>query len=777
MTTPAAEPDPDAAPEAAGAARKGAGQRDHGEAERQDGRGEEADDAQPQDDSEQLTLDISELLRLWDESARGRQSLRGIRANAGTIGMGDQAITVGGPVGAIYYGAGPHAGRRVWTDQSAELGELRAALVEAPLPDGGTSRSRLVELLGKHTTVILAGAAGSGRESLALCALADALPAGSRVAVFLGNELSQLDASDFEAGAGYVINAAAPSLQRDLDRFVQTVSGFAEKQGARVVLIADDGTAQRWAGSLEVVRHQAPEFRAVFDALLVRRHHVSGDQVTNLLDPLLDAVAKRSLTEVATVARLVAQALADGRAPEAELDEHMRRVVLDRLREPLERAAAEQPARETSIRLFRRAFLIALAVGNDLPLDVITSTAIDFAGQLAGRAPGPRRWSLHFEPTDDLLDWASAHRVEGVEDEDDRRDGDDDSPGRVSFRYPNMPAIVLDAVWHAHHLARDALLNWLSELAVKRVPGVWAEPVRLRAAQAVGHLATHDFDQILADVVEPWIARSLSGQRAAARAAEAMIDNPAIADRAWEQVRRWSGGGREHRMAALFVYGAGLAKDRVPEALDLARTVAGLGAGVLTKAGTRRGWARAEHHAVASVLHSAATAGCVAEVVEILTGWLADLDEIRAQLENMAMRGRLDGRGPSLIPGHAAYCWLLLVGDGRAHGSRGPLLAYVAADAARWDLFERLWRLALITPGAAPNAWRFLRSWIEECADDRFQARFAGELLNRLESDRRMSCQLSFYAGLWVRDWARTGQSIRAREIVSNVLGRKDDGR
>jgi|GEM_PF-5915060 len=744
-------------------------------------RDEDPDDRQPSDNISQFESTVEDFLRSWAESERGRQSLRGVRGNSGAVGMGDDSIAVNGSVGAIYQFTGQRAepGRPLRVSP-AELLTLAAVLV--PSDSGGeSSRSRLVGQLrvgGKEGgRGIVAGRAGSGRTSVALCALADMLPAGSRLAtVRPGPGLLDLDAECFASYEGFVVDLGdQPDGDSDLDTVVSRVDGWVEKHGAAVVIICTETMGAQWADQFAVVQHVAPDRRQVFDSLLRGREGISDTRIADLPDSLLAASAGRSLTGVSLVAELVARALREDRQPEFYLDGHVRRSVREKLRAPLAEPEDERrPVRARNWRLFRRSFLIALAVGNGLPLDTITEQAISLAGTLAGRGGDARRWSLHFEATDELLTWADAVATDGEGAGADARARLGSGAGGVRFGYPDLPAIVLDTVWDEHHLLREPLLRWLGDLAVTGAGGPRARPMWLRSAQAVGHVAARDFDRVMVDVIEPWISESLAGQRAAARAIEAMTDNPATADQAWECVGRWSGADRDHRMTALFAYGALQSPERVPEALEFARSAVELGAGVLARTGTRKGAARVEHFAVASVLHSAAAVGCVDRVVEVLSGWLAEVEPGAAPgggRAGPAARVSSWGRVPvSLLPRNIAHCWLLLVGDGRVDGSRRRLLAHFEDADLPADLFERLWRLALSCQGPAPSAWRLLRTWLEEGTADPLQSAALGRLLRYLAWRSDLAWQVRFYVRMWREAWVRSGRHAEASRLVLDVF-------
>ncbi|WP_239381990.1 ATP-binding protein [Frankia sp. CIT1] len=718
-----------------------------------------ADPASSSDSDDEFGYDVEGNRRLRAEAERGHRSLHG------TIGMGDGSITVGGAVGTININAGRRVGPRAREVGAGTIARLRTVLVEFRAGLGvTTSRQELADQLRHSPVRLLVGPDGSGRTSLALCALADVLPEGAGVALFdPGTDPSRLTATSLRTGYGYVFDVTAAARRDGFDLLVDELTRLARFHRAWFVLTVDTTAGATVLIRGDAVRHEMPERADVLKILLHRQYACREDQIKGLPPSVFSALDGAPLRRVAQIAALVASALRDGSPADAYLDEQVRRHTAYLLADPLRGIPPEDlPRSAEAVRLFRRAFLVALAVCNDMPLDLVIRAANRLRDILTDGRPGMRVGTSFTEPTAALLEWVEASPID--------RDGDDTpagNAGRVRFRNPAMAGAVLDLVWDEHHLTQTALRHWLTELALVGAHGAEPEAVRVRAAQAVGRFATHDFDLIMAELVEPWIRRSRSGQRAAAWTVAAMIEYPLIADRAWEQVRRWSGQGDRWRTTALLVYATAPGASRTEEALELVRRTA-----AVPLRQNRQPLAFAME-----VVYAVASAGGIEQVFDLLDQWVQEIEQVRER----AIRLRLRLRGsyetqlrlrPPTVFYYAAGCLLYLASDdGPDDGTRWALDGHVGTDPHRREIHDELWRLLLTAPVLAALGWPLLRTWCME-ADTRPQrAGATADLLIRLANHGELVKRLRFYADLWWADWRNSGGHPAAQNLINDIFG------
>ncbi|WP_322747085.1 MULTISPECIES: ATP-binding protein [unclassified Frankia] len=714
-----------------------------------------ADPAGSSDD--EFGYDVEGNRRLRAEAERGHRSLHG------TIGMGDDSITIGGSVGTININPGRRVGPRAREVGAGTIARLRTVLVEySPAPGVATSRQRLADRLRYSPVGLLVGPDGSGRTSLALCALADILPEGAGVALFdPGTDPGRLTATDLRAGYGYVLDVTAAARRDGFDLLVDELTRLARFQRAWFVLAIDAAVGATVLTGGDVVRHEMPERADVLKILLDRQYACRADQISGLPPSVFSALDGAPLRRVAQIAALVAAALRDRAPADAYLDKQVRRQTAGLLADPLRGIAQEDlPRSAEAVRLFRRAFLVALAVCNDMPLDLVIRAANRLRDVLTDGRPGMRVGTSFTEPTAALLVWVEASPVD--RDEDDTPAG---NAGRVRFRNPAMAGAVLDLVWDEHHLTQTALRHWLTELALVGAHGAEPEAVRLRAAQAVGRFATHDFDLIMAELVEPWIRRNRSGQRAAAWTVEAMIGYPLITDRAWERVQRWSGQGDRWRTAALLVYATAPGASRTGEALELVRRTA-----AVPFRQNRQPLAFAME-----VVYAVASAGGMEQVFDLLDQWVQEIEQVRERIIRLRLRGSYETQlriRPPTVFYYAAGCLLYLASDdGPDGGTRWALNGHVGTDPHRQKIHDELWRLLLTAPVLATLGWPLLRTWCEEADTKPERAEATVDLLIRLTNHGELVKRLRFYADLWWADWRTSGDHPAAQSLINDIFG------
>lgn len=694
---------------------------------------------------------------------RGRRNFspgpspRTVRDSSGVFTAGDSSPSVGvafGPVvGSINVGLGgrSHLVQQVSREHLDKTATGFALEVRA---DGTTILDELIGRIRNFQVAVVTGRPGCGRTAMARYGLHAVLPRAERIAMFsLGRQPDQLREMNLSEAAGYVVDIGVALRRRPLDEVVDDLAGHAERDRVRMVVVVDEVQLPEGWARYPLVRHTAPDHARVLVQLLTRVYGRSDRELGSVRE-LLRGIEPVTMAGLAEAAQAIAAALDADAPPDSYLRNVVRRRTAQKFDQPVEADEADSGGgddggttgmtRAERIHAFRRCFMLAAAAFNGLPLTLVTWTAAQLSNILRADDPdAPAISNLFAQPVEPLLEWLEADLAPA---------SDVATPDRLELRNPVTADVILEHVWTSHHLANGSIITWLDELArIRRDRPLQPDEVRLRAAQAVGRLATYDFSRAVR-TIEAWIrSGTVSGLQATSWAVEVMVDDPRIATEVWGQVRDWSLRGQVWRRAALIVYAVGLPSEEVDSALDLARRVAPRPADL--------------DYAVAAVLHSAVLAGAEDEVFATLVVWVQQIQYAREQGRRLRMADRFELR--SGLVAHAART-LLLLGGGRDDGTRDRLLRAAAVDPELGAAVVDLWRLALTDPALTERAAHLLGAWLCDADSDDPLAGECARLLAALASDRPLRSRLRFHARRWITDWA--GSYPTAERLLRTAL-------
>ncbi|KIE23943.1 hypothetical protein LK08_27325 [Streptomyces sp. MUSC 125] len=294
-----------------------------------------------------------------------------------------------------------------------------------------------------------------------------------------------------------------------------------------------------------------------------------------------------------------------------------------------------------------------------------------------------------------------------------------DNPRRVRLAEPELVPVVIEVIWHGLGWLREPLLGWLRRLA-----GDQLERVRSRAAVIAGLLLRHDFDSVYRDLVRDW-ARSSSvrdRQNAALAMAAAMAaDDPWLTERVNRQVADWATSPRRWLQdSAARAYGTPVGTRNVPATLQALQALGG----------------RAALARYVSVAYAAAalflTADGADPIADALGRWIcADNDH---------------------LPRHAVRTLLVLgpYAVGPELPSRPKLVDLAMGDPRRRQALVLLWQRALIDPAHSGQAWQLVRQWLLAADEDEDLAVFLDEFMEQVCVPRLVS-RARFHLGRWAR--------------------------
>ena len=370
---------------------------------------------------------------------------------------------------------------------------------------------------------------------------------------------------------------------------------------------------------------------------------------------------------------------------------------------------------------YRRALVLSLAVLNGMSYDAVARAATLLERRWQAQEPAPAAGSRRRpEPRRERLKAARArlrHEVRNA------RFG----PGLVeiaSFWDPGYPERILRHYWQEHDYDRDVLLDWLRDVAddVEVAVGI-------RAAGAVGFLATFAFDTVRRDVIVPWAGSGKGDERELAVAALAIPARTAeTSARTIRLVAYWaSREGDAQCMAAVRALGGsvGAVLDPGPDAL-LAKLAVDANGRLATAIGDSVG----ELLAVAAPERQRA-------LLELLAAWA---DEPRR------------GRQAAGVLGFLQVAWSRWIRE--EDGPAWPLLLWLAdRDATMATAVRKVWRISLIAPDTDNAVPAVLRSWASAAESVPDMRRAFVDLFTGVPETERQAKLLRFHA-----DQLRTGK-------------------
>lgn len=746
--------------------------------------GEDADDEQATPSSpaaepaEQLDVPDSpgtDAFRRRDRAVRrerhnSRQSLSGTAQGAQATGEG--MATVSGDnwrIGVLNMFAteGPPPLRdgplsRAWLRTQRILYVETEAFKELVDMEGQPGRLR------RERVQILYGREGTGRTTTALLSLAAIVdkpgtteqpasddmaedsqdPDRSRVRVLLSDtELVDIPTDDLIKGCGYLLDRSSVSSPDRVDlATLRRLRQVADCHQIFLVVVVDDRARLDRANLREhLVEQDRPDPREVYER---HRDHLLGD-TTMPTSSRFESELRRELEATSAPAQVVdlARVLVDEAKRQLTADELLKVLwvrLLARARSKLANPFKSYEVTDAVEALRRRALLLACLVLDGLPLATVTNAAAQLAVELHERQnPGePLPLPIFGSAIDELLDYAEAS------DHPPQTAGPQDGLTRRVWMRPGLPAAVLETAWRHYDAVRGPLIAWLQSLAAQRQDPT----LQVRAAAAVGKLATYDFEYISIEVIDGWAASPDPSHRwAAAWALEMAAEDPRLAERVRRRISSWcqeaSDQNRQRtfnrQRTALLAFTTSIATRHVGSTLQSLTVLA-----------------KQPHHgndwAVALGLRELFLAGCHAEVRDRLASWVRLGEELSfLPLQVQAARGLLAISQDAVDP----------------NDERRDVLRLFATDPAWCKTSTKLWRLALTGAATSQSAWDVLWIWLRRAGREPELAGAVEDLVSGLVRDERLRARASFYQLFWARDhaWHDTGvQAVLRRALVAS---------
>ncbi|MCP2273905.1 ATP-binding protein [Actinokineospora diospyrosa] len=467
-------------------------------------------------------------------------------------GVGQVGDTVGAVAGTMV-NSGPVSG--------AVLDRVRASYVEP------TRYTDLRRVLQSHQVLVINAPSGTGRTTTAL-RLLDELCVEGVLKLDPDTVLKTLDDKTFTGLHGYLLDRLDRNQSRELSLYhLERLSAVLRRKGCMLVVITEQAVPLP-AGDIEHL--VAVDLGAVEPRQLLERHLawvleqspttaaepvLSHPEVGEVLGELTKDVSRSDLAKLGDLLAEVATGQVDIGAVRERYSHNSRASFVDWF--------------DHQIDLPQRAFVIALAVFNDEPVQLVSRAATRLADMLAAVA-GPRRATrgrpLFDTPLATWIERARAEVVDGVE---------DTTLGAVAvrkarFRDDSYPARVLEHLCAEYDQAFTVVADWLNALG-----GDGGGRVRVRAGMAVGFLSRFDFIGIHDGVVLRWASTGDQHTRDAAVAAlQLPAEHPALSRVVRTLLRNWirdrSEEGWSRRQVAVRALGTTVAVS-TDKALDLLR--------------------------------------------------------------------------------------------------------------------------------------------------------------------------------------------------------------
>lgn len=336
---------------------------------------------------------------------------------------------------------------------------------------------------------------------------------------------------------------------------------------------------------------------------------------------------------------------------------------------------AQRVFSETDVSMREKAFLIALAVFNQLPYSTIAEVGDDLYRAFQEREDPETEAGVSIFDTSRSarLSWARAFEYDSFE-----TDHDSASTRLTAFLNPSTSSIVLRHVWLEHPAAREPIRRWLRELGE-----IGTDVSRMRAALAAGCLAATDFSSIMGPLLEPWAGSRPLGQRQlAAWALFAAVQQGADYE-VRRVLQRWAEGGEGRRWTVLHTADA-LADLLGKSTIPLISTIA--------KKPARDPRLRHELERVTARLLTGSTA---LQALDAMVGWSQK-------------------PGPRRDLAYRAF----IRAAGKQEEGRPALLSHGNADQQAWTALITLWRAVLNNPAARDDARLGLAGWVILAAED-----------------------------------------------------------
>ncbi len=595
----------------------------------------------------------------------------------------------------------------------------------------------------RERLVCLRGAAGSGRETLAMCLLRKQV--GDDVwQISPHTPLAEISEAGLGPPRGYflVLDANDPCSEFELDRLRATC----EQAKCFVILIASLGRPEL-PSALPVVTVQPPSVPRVE---VLRRHVIrpltpreraTAERLLASPDVTRWCEAPRSMAELDRVASVLADT-ARGSIDEADLPIHLELAVADRMRSWFDNPDAK-PLRSLKATL---SFFGGLPVHTVLDLETHLSELI----REAEKDTSPRE--LFEASLESRLHDASA----AVRTRDYQYEHGAERTQVAEFADRTLENRLATLLRTGYPGVRPVLIDWLLKAAEHA-----DQQVQFRAAMAIGGFIQDGQPMLLKQVIEPWAARpdvqsalrvvcALTGplqsgetERGVSRALEQWID---FAD-------------PDMVFAAAMVYGLAVAPQ------DAQSAVMGLERIAQIDAPDHADWRMA---AAATGVMGMFLSGLVAEVLAALRRWtLSEKQPAAVELARSAfltiadlVEEERERPRPAIAEGNGEA-----TGDATGAGTQTwpSLLAAAVQQATRPDTVA-LWRSALNDAAWSPVALAILEDWFKRADERRYLVEPLANLLGALSVEtRREAERIAYYLEAWAsKDPAGAAASCRS---------------
>ncbi|QYC44117.1 hypothetical protein Nocox_32730 [Nonomuraea coxensis DSM 45129] len=506
--------------------------------------GQELLDAEPEDLSAAgQTPSLAERI----EQEQKERRLRAEIIDVGQSWYGGSSYTA--ERGAALYGAGRDLIQYFGAEEeavhtqplsAAELAEIRACLLTTP------SQHELAAHLASAPVVLLRGESHSGRWTAAVCAL---LEHGLTCSHLVARDPKKIRARDLRPGHGYVMRVDDVSWPRHPQAVIDQLSAVARESGAAIVALVPGSCAVTKC----VVTHVAPAAGDIVRQWLA--HLVPGiePQLDDLREALDEHVVGCRPWQAVNTAVQLSDGLRRGRRL-ADMIADLPYTALAGLPESLKQS---EPA-------LSRHFLISSAVLYGLPEAIVSEAALALAYRI--------RQDEQRDPADEeeqglpvwerLSEWIEHPTLDATRT---HRGGEGQ---RIELR-PGMADRLLTTIWEQLPGVRPALYDWLTDLVAD---DDWR--VQLKAAHAVGKLATSDFDVIDKRFFTPWSEDAGQAKVLAWAVESAALADADVAALVRRRLKTWTTGSYAQRISAALAYGSSVGVRHVKEALEALHTVA-----------------------------------------------------------------------------------------------------------------------------------------------------------------------------------------------------------
>jgi hypothetical protein len=571
-----------------------------------------------------------------------------------------------------------------------EFNEIRACLIET------ASQRELLTRLANVPVVLLRGDPHTGRWTAALHALVQQGLSCNHLVV---KDPKRVRPDDLRAGNGYVLRVDDGTWPRRPGAVLDQLSAVARESGAMIVAVVPNDCAV----TKSVVTHEPPTAEEVIRRWLVHLAPGIEEDLEAIGDSLSEHVAGCRPWEAVDTARQLADGLRRGRSLSSMIAD-LPYTALTNLSESLKRSDPADPA-------LSRHFLISCAVLYGLPEATVSNAAVTLAQRIRQdeQREAADEEDQGFPVWERLSQWIAHPGLDATEA---ARGGEGQ---RIEVR-PGMADRLLTTVWKQLPVIRPALYDWLAELV-----GDDDWRVRLKAAYAVGKLATCDFHVIDKRFLTPWSMAEGRAKVLAWALESAALADPDVAALVRGRLKDWTTGTYLQRLSAALAYGSAVGIRHIDEALDALHTVAAAAVHLQTCDGVAHSVAEVYTSDTASmVLREMARWAIGEHVGERLTAALAFIRLATAEQEEES---------------HPPLC----------HHDRVCDLAQLWVNALNWGLSTV--RGDTRFPAYTPSAWLLMATWAERAASEPAVDIVIGEALAK--ATKRLRPAWTFHLHLW----------------------------